>query len=224
MTTKKLLIISILIFWLVSSLTFSYTVEVNEEVHQHLTNESQNVWKSIPIEIKNHLKNKIQTNINPFLSVTSDFNLGDDTITASAEEDIRSRPKNHFWQPDTPEIGFYNDGINTRKNPLASFQNQDSSYTTAKNLWTAKVIPLYLKGNINESYYWLGRIAHLLEDASQPSHVHLDCHPDSSAIGYLCEGTSGGDNGADDSVLEQYTGNNFQTCKILTGKKLSRNG
>ncbi|MBI2559052.1 PQQ-binding-like beta-propeller repeat protein [Candidatus Woesearchaeota archaeon] len=54
------------------------------------------------------------------------------------------------------------------------------------------MIPAYLRGDVNESYYWLGRIAHLLEDATSIPHVHNDAHPPT-----------------DDSVLEKYTGDNF---------------
>ncbi|MBI4453989.1 hypothetical protein HY636_05075 [Candidatus Woesearchaeota archaeon] len=39
----------------------------------------------------------------------------------------------------------------------------------------------YTKNNLNfsikaQAYYWLGRIAHLLEDATVPAHMHLDQH------------------------------------------------
>ena len=53
-------------------------------------------------------------------------------------------------------------------------------------------------------------MAHLLEDASQPSHIHLDPHLGHSLFGIACliEGED-----CDDSVLEEYTGDNFNTLR-----------
>ncbi len=74
---------------------------------------------------------------------------------------------NHFWDPD----GGPDAGLNV-------FARQwQSAYRRAQHLWDGKVIPLYQGGQIDQAYYWLGRIAHLLADISVPAHVHLDIHP-----------------------------------------------
>ncbi len=155
-------------------------MENGKEVHQHITNESQVVWSLIPYEIKQHLKNPINTNTNTHSSVRQDYDIGDDITTGSAEEDILARPLTHFWEADNPEGGIYQDGLGA----------QTSSYLRARSYFKTKVIPLYLKGDIDEAYYWLGRVAHLLEDATVPAHVHLDEHPIFDS-------------------LEDYTGANF---------------
>ena len=164
---------------------YAYKVEINTEVHQHITNESSSIWKLIPYEITIYLGNSLQVYNND-----NDFNLGDTVITGSAEEDYLANPRNHFFQPDNPGssptgIDDYDDGISIL----------GSSYRKALELWQTKVIPNYLKRNFNESYYWLGRVVHLLEDVAQPSHVHLDPHTNHFGDG--------------SSILEDYTGSNF---------------
>lgn len=80
---------------------------------------------------------------------------------------------NHFWDPD----GGQDEGL------YYSVQ-WSSSYRRAQNLWDTKVIPLYAT-NKAESYYWLGRVAHLMTDMGVPAHVNslsnsygdLDIHP-----------------------------------------------
>jgi len=91
--------------------------------------------------------------------------------------------------------GDYNDGLN-----VCFGTNCDSSFVRAKEIWLMNIIPNYLSGNINESYYHLGRVAHLLEDATQPSHVHLDPHI--GHAGFLCGGLN---DDCDDSFLEEFT-------------------
>ena len=153
--------------------------------HQHITNESQKVWPLIPYEIKIHLKNSISRDTN-----NNNYNIGDDIIDGSREEDrpfLQLRFFRHFWQPDDPDtlmVGNddYNDGLFA----------YDSSYRTALGYWTNNMIPAYLRGDINESYYWLGRVAHLLEDATSTPHTNLDPHPP-----------------GDTSVLEKWAGGHW---------------
>lgn len=152
---------------------------------------------------------------------TADYNNGDDVITGSGEEDLEFYTlahiyRDHFWQPDSPEKGSYNDGLNVfGLNTLGSFR-------VSLGEWEEKIIPYYVGEYENKfynvdqdkAYYYLGKVAHLIDDASQPSHIHLDCHlgielPNSpSLIGRLCD-QSNGDQGSDDSFLEEYTANNF---------------
>ncbi|MBI1935061.1 S8 family serine peptidase [Candidatus Woesearchaeota archaeon] len=118
---------------------------------------------------------------------TANFDVGDDIITGSGEEDLAFGVNivlnsNHFWQVDNPDDGDYDDGLGIT----------GSSYRRAQEFWVNNMIPAYLRGDINESYYWLGRVAHLLEDATSIPHMHNDAHPPT-----------------DDSVLEEYTGRNF---------------
>jgi len=195
----------LLFIFLLDLTTYAYTVETNQEVHQYLTNESKETWKLIPSEIKDHLITPLNQTIDE-----KGFKAGEDTTTGSGEEDkelsledffCAGRPFcRHFWQPDNPgspstEIDDYDDG-------LASF---GSSYRKALELWQTKVIPNYLNRNFNESYYWLGRVAHLLEDTAQQSHVHLDSHGGTSLGGT--------------SILEDYTGSNFSRLRNTSNWK-----
>ena len=177
--------------------SFSYEVDpINATVHQYITNESILVWKNIPYEIKAHAQRRIIEQLD------SNYDIGDDIISGSGEEDkgISLPFLRHFWQPDDPDTfangsGDYNDGLN------ACFgTNCDSSFVRARRIWMTEVIPNYLNGNINESYYHLGRVAHLLEDATQPGHVHLDPH-----IGHQLGVCFGLNDDCDDSFLEKFT-------------------
>ena len=179
----------------------AYDVDPPSYVHQYLTNESGALWPLIPYEIKQHLTNSLSQNLD------SNFDTGDDIISGSGEEDKPSKNVlEHFFQPDTPNNGRYDDGLFARI----------SSYDMAKNLFIKNIIPLYLKGDINESYYWLGRVAHLLEDATVPAHVHLDCHLPPLAFGFPC---------GDIDALEDYTVNLsvFQSYKGSTYAGLQYN-
>jgi hypothetical protein len=106
----------------------------------------------------------------------------------------------HFWNPDEAVGPAYNCiGDNTFNKglvftfPLDPFQIEyryDSAYRLAQDLWDNKVIRFYREGKelirqgnneeggakIDEAYYWLGRVAHLLTDMTVPAHVHLLPH------------------------------------------------
>lgn len=173
-----------------SIISEAYKVEENSEVHQYITNESGQVWSLFPYEIKQ----KLNTPLNQVLD--SNYDVGDDIITGSGEEDALIRWLYHFWEPDNPGGGLYADGLG----------DHTSSYLRAERFFRTNVIPLYLRGDTDEAYYWLGRVAHLLEDASVPAHVHLDCHaaPQYFAGIPLC---------GDGDYLEDYTGANFTFYK-----------
>lgn len=151
---KRILLGIVVLFILSINLSYAYTVEENREIHQYLVNESLYSSGLFPFEIKEHIGNSLQQ-------------TGNYIITGSKEEDNPPRWKDHFWDPDYPNYKSYNIG-------LYSFFS--SSYVKANRLWKTQVISNYKKGNIDEAYYWLGRVAHLLEDAAQPSHVLLDSH------------------------------------------------
>src|SRR3989338_377809 len=115
--TLKQFLLCMLLIILFSFYCFGYAMDPpNKTVHQHITNESLLIWKSVPYEIKSHGTRPIISQVN------GDFNLGvDDIITGSGEEDRRldtilSAFTNHFWQPDDPDTltsgrGDYDDGL-----------------------------------------------------------------------------------------------------------------
>ncbi|MFC1800450.1 FG-GAP-like repeat-containing protein [Nanoarchaeota archaeon] len=161
----------------------SYAVESGDETHQHLTNESAYIWNLIQYEVKNNLGNSLLVhNDDNSFSQSTDY-----IISGSAEEDYKRNPVRHFWDPDNPKSGKYNDGA-------FSFT---SSYNQALKYFKEDIIPNYIKGNKQEAYYWLGRVSHLLQDASVPAHMSKDPHM----------GDCNQDN--DDEALECYMRNNF---------------
>lgn len=167
MKTKiGLVILGVILTSLISSITYGYSVDT--PVHQHIANESRKIWSLIPYEIKNHLVTPVNQNLDGF-----DYQEGEDIITGSGEEDKDLMPPlpytEHFWDPDNPQDGNYNDGLDY-------LGYHGSSYRRALNYWRNHVIQSYLNGNIDESYYWLGRVAHLIQDATVPAHIHNDEH------------------------------------------------
>jgi hypothetical protein len=88
----------------------------------------------------------------------------------------------HFWDPDQPNVGGaaeYDQGFSDPT--VNDGERLPSSYRKAQAIWDTRVICGYTgrdrHGTIcsvdkNEAYYWLGRVAHLLEDLSAPAHVH----------------------------------------------------
>lgn len=204
---KKLKIITGLIYLItLASLVYGYKVEDPAVVHQHISKEASEVWGLMPYEVKENLNNSIYTDITDLWFWDFGYNNGDDIIDGSGEEDkawclfsgASSCPYyHHFFDPDDPNAKWdfdpadYNHG-------WENLPTAQSSYRKALEYWETKVIPLYLKGEKEKSYYWLGRIAHLLEDATVPAHVHDDTHFDGTP-----EGLPG------DDSLEVYTGDNW---------------
>lgn len=80
------------------------------------------------------------------------------------EEDKFGNWMYHFWDPDTGN-GLY----------WAKYQFP-SAYERAKELWNES-LELYSQSKIEEAYYTLGKVAHLLADVSVPAHVNMDAHP-----------------------------------------------
>src|SRR3989338_62964 len=196
----------------------SFEMEVPDKVvHQHITNQSLIVWTAIPDEITDHGINSIFSTL-----IDTGYDPGNDIITGSAEEDVTTffgpYPfRFHFWNPDDPQDGDYNHGLDPNSvSDFGCIGICDSSYTKAKNYWQNEVLPLYIgktkEGTIHkidqdESYYWLGRTAHFLEDAAQPSHVQLDPHADHKDFLIRSEDSK---EYFDDSILEKYTAENFR--------------
>ncbi len=174
------------VFLLILPLSIAYEISPpNHTTHQKITKDALKIWSLIDPEVIRHGNKSIDSPLD--IIGLAIFDHDDDIIIGSGEEDKAFGAAvhinfNHFWQPDDPDDGDYDNGLGP----------SGSSYRRALNIWDTKVIPKYLKGDIDESYYWLGRVAHLLEDASQPSHVHNDPHPPNTPFS---------------SVLEDYTGN-----------------
>ncbi|MBI1972571.1 VCBS repeat-containing protein [Candidatus Woesearchaeota archaeon] len=169
----------------------------------------------MPDEMKGHLTNPYTVQIERNRYTQTNYQPGDDIISGSGEEDYPLRPNfpfftsaavrkarslGHFWEPDNSRNGVYDDGLD-----IDVYGNQEASFRRARDYWLQYVIPYYVSGDIDRSYYWLGRVAHLIEDASVPAHVLLDCHPDDERFAPHCEGGSNDDQGRDDSALERYT-------------------
>jgi len=192
---EKIVLFVIILFSLLSYSSHAYSIDTpNATVHQHISKEARDVWIGIPNEMLSHSDNDISSDLDSFIG---NYDEGDDIITGSGEEDIPIiQTLKHFWESDTHQDGEYNLGLDF-------FGQQDSSYRTAMTYWNEKIIPCYtgegmgcsrsIKVYQDKSYYYLGRIAHLLEDATVPAHTHLDNH----APGY-----------GDDS-LEEYTAENY---------------
>lgn len=177
---NRAIIIVFVVSYILCSPIEAYEMESPAHVtHQHITKQALDIWASIPFEIiENSLNNINSTELDGY------YDVGDDTITGSAEEDIGPDSfgglsyqfAKHFWEPDNPDsqgIGDddYNDGFN-----LFGVIPLGSSYDLASTYWNFYVVPFYLQEDLEQSYYYIGRVAHLIEDASQPSHVHDDAH------------------------------------------------
>ena len=155
--------------------------KVNPPVHQWIAYQARWIWTTQ--EIDNYI---FKNNYNDILD-SSGYSSDEGVLIGAGEEDEDETdpiycggsyyPYNkpfcwHFWDPDIPQNGNYNVGWT---DPIYGTQ-YGSSYTKALYLWNNKVIPLYNSGNKNEAYYWLGRVVHLLEDATVPAHTHDDTH------------------------------------------------
>jgi len=98
----------------------------------------------------------------------------------------------HFWDPE----GGYNNGFlgdNWWETEACSDSRNVSSITQAQSWWK-EAIEAYPD---TLSYYYLGRVAHLLKDMSVPEHGHGDAHFGSHWEGILDVGYP--------SALEEYT-------------------
>jgi len=100
---NKLLIIIFVLFLISIHISYAYKVETGKEVHQHITNESQDAWGLIPKEIREHLIKPVNSQLDskPF----ANYDTGDDIIIGSGEEDntfrtATSANHDHFLDPD----------------------------------------------------------------------------------------------------------------------------
>ncbi|MFC1812685.1 S8 family serine peptidase [Thermodesulfobacteriota bacterium] len=166
---------------------------VDIPVHQWIAYQAADIWSNT--EINNHIEDysNVWGGSDPYLDNNGfgyDSNLGDDEgiLIGCGEEDkedcdcegyYKCDYHEHFWDPDVPQNGNYDLGIEspTRYSCFGSYvmEQHGSAYNRAQYLWNNFVIPNY-PSNKPKSYYYLGRVAHLLIDMTVPAHVHNDLH------------------------------------------------
>lgn len=168
-------------------------------MHQYLTQLAGYIWSEAPEELKRHASKHIYSRLDKLCEAKFDPEDDDDMVIGAGEEDQAWNPAfcpppgpwfpsvvdpvengyfEHFWDPDVPNEGAYDEGL-TYTRPGGKSLKFISSYKKAKQLWNTKIIPVYKLGSnrrdpqlIRQAYYWLGRVAHLLQDATVPPHVH----------------------------------------------------
>ena len=91
-------------------------------------------------------------------------NDGDDILEGTYEEDTPLIWMNHFV------AGGDGDELYT------GLWGWDSAYERAQQLWGTKITSTAFNSDRALTYYWLGRIAHLIADMTTPTHTHNDTH------------------------------------------------
>jgi len=145
--------------------TYENKHAVNPPVHQWLVYQAKYLWSNP--EILSNLPSTWSSDVDLLdnYEITYGARMEDDEIDPGLWQCLEHPFCNHFWGPDAgPDAGLF------------YVIQWVSNYRRAQTLWDTKVIPYYNSGDKAESYYWLGRVAHLLGDASVPAHMHLDVH------------------------------------------------
>ncbi len=165
------------IFYLEESDGLYLLHKVDPPVHQWIAYQAKDIW--VTSEIVSYIEKNDYSNVwssqTDSYCDTSGYLSSEGILVGACEEDKDTfealcLPLGnpfcwHFWEPDSPQNGDYNDGI----------AGYSSAYTRAQNLWDNYVIPNY-PSDKNKAYYWLGRVAHLIVDMTTPAHVHKDQH------------------------------------------------
>lgn len=226
------ILISVLFLILSSSLAHGHSVIT----HQHFAFEAINVLENPSDELKRYIDPK---NIGKFDRVSAgcllkgscaNYDLGDEVVIGSAEEDfsvIIDRKNNvhalsvaeHFWNPNLRDSGNQFDVGATFRSPLISFGScltYGGAYQRAEELYSLALL-LYSLGDYEQSYYTIGRVAHLLTDLTVPAHVHNDIHTGflRSFIIAHCEG---GGPSAEDDAYEDYMGKKENIVRFIIGE------
>ena len=141
-----------------------YTFE--PPVHQYLSHQAY-------LLLSGEMKGEFEQYIGNDDACVSNSSCGDSdsgiTITEGAyEEDTTPLYLNHFYNP--------NNDNETNMLCLPIGFCYTSAYERAEYLFNLSVYHYINKSNKELSYYYLGRVAHLLEDVSVPAHTHLDAH------------------------------------------------
>lgn len=207
------------------------TITAGSPVHQKISKEAGNVWRELPDEIRSYLQDPISANVHKLCEARYEAGFDIVSASADEDQEwwiscnspfgpyFAPRYSNgffeHFWDPDEPNFGgssAYDKGLSDVSEPLGIFIGMQfaSSYNKAQEFWNKKVICYYTgrdnKGNTcpvdkPQAYYWLGRIAHLLEDVAVPAHVHNvqhDPYADLPLVGL------GGKDPFEDHVAEEF--------------------
>ena len=161
-----------------------------DNTHKHITREAAEVWPTTARpdhEIWEYLDNGVDV---------GGYYTGDDLVEGCWEQDYPNadmRWMEHFWDADNSS-NPYNYGYD-----LPSVY--DSAYHTGVEYWNAAVTNYDTDPAL--AYYYLGNVAHLLEDMSVPEHAKLHAH----AFADTYEGY----------VLDRYTNWNSTTPYDLIG-------
>lgn len=154
--------------------------KVDVPVHQWIAYQASFIWSTS--EIIDNINSVDYSDVwddadDSFLN-NSGYEFGDNLLIGSGEEDKDTTDDSyscswfgyngpacwHFWDPDNPEGGNYDDGI----------LDYGSNYNRAQKLYDRA--KSHYPSNKNKAYYWLGRVAHLITDLTVPAHVHNDQH------------------------------------------------
>ncbi|OGJ20889.1 hypothetical protein A3K73_09305 [Candidatus Pacearchaeota archaeon RBG_13_36_9] len=185
--------------------------ETTAPVHQWVSLQAEKIWSTL--ELQNNIN---KNSYNDFLD-SDGYSLNEGILIGAGEEDkedceclgyYKCSYHEHFWDPDISQDGDYNLGvyspsysscISGAPNPLTeSWEIRGSAYNRAQYLWDNYVIPNY-PSNKDKSYYYLGRVSHLLVDMTVPAHVHNDLH----ALVY------GGDESFEDTMANLNNNKNY---------------
>ncbi|MBW2976588.1 S8 family serine peptidase [Candidatus Woesearchaeota archaeon] len=155
---------------------------------------SQTVHQYISKQAYYFLESKISNTdiLNELLTYLNKTGSENDILDGAWDEDVAyanpwnyAMPYNrHFWDP------VNNEGLIVW--PLTcdySWGVCKTAYQIATQYWDGYdtfdgVKSLYSQGDKQSAYYYLGHIAHLLEDMSIPAHVQLDPHPPGNTDSY----------------------------------------
>ena len=103
------------------------------------------------------------------------------------DDPVTERSMRHFYRPtddsglkESPgypwhQFSFHSDYVNSLQWGNGSIECNEYDWLDA--------IEHYLNGNIEDAYFTLGHVIHLLEDLSVPAHTHLDIHAGAFGLG-----------------------------------------
>ena len=134
--------------------------EVNPPVHQFISYQG---YLMLNGSMKSEFDRYIGSESECVFESCGSEDIGTKITEGAYEEDSFLNWMNHFWNP------------NNYGGLCFSFVCYDSALEIAQHLWAVYVLENYQE-NPELSYYYLGRVAHLLEDVSVPAHVHNDAH------------------------------------------------
>ncbi len=174
---KGFIVIVILVIFLVVRPVLSFNDKWNYEkesdigdlhaieppVHQYLCYQA---YLRLNEDMKSKFEKYIGSEDKCVSNECGDNSIGETITEGSYEEDRMGIYLRHFWDPDN------NRGLCL---PAPGFCYQNA-YERAIDLWEMAIYNYINKSDYKKAYYYLGSVAHILEDMSVPAHVHLDPH------------------------------------------------